>query len=128
VSQDLSLSSTATGALSFWLRVTSNEKSTSARDYLYVEVTDGTRTDTLAVFSNLDRIAPGSRPSPHPSWVGKLLTLRSGRPSSRPASRSTTCRCSSRKDDPSVPLPPGGRPQEAARPSSFALSSGYDEW
>jgi hypothetical protein len=56
--QTIAIPSTATGSLTFWLNVTSNESTTTAiRDRLFVEVrsTSGVLLSTLATFSNLHK-------------------------------------------------------------------------
>jgi subtilisin family serine protease len=60
--QTVTIPSTATGALTFWLNVTSSETTTSTvYDRLYVEVrsTGGSLLGTLATYSNLNKGAAG---------------------------------------------------------------------
>ncbi|RMG03771.1 MAG: serine protease, partial [Acidobacteria bacterium] len=62
VYQQVSIPSTASGTLSFWLNVTSQETTTTtAYDNLYVEVrnTAGNLLSTLATYSNLDKGTAG---------------------------------------------------------------------
>jgi thermolysin len=62
VYQQVTIPSSASGTLSFWLNVTSNETTTStAYDKLYVEIrnTSGTLLATLATYSNLDKGTAG---------------------------------------------------------------------
>jgi subtilisin family serine protease len=61
--QQVSIPSTATGTLTFWLNVTSNETTTTTQyDRLFVEVrnTSGTLLSTLATYSNLNKGTAGS--------------------------------------------------------------------
>ena len=61
--QQVAIPSTATGTLTFWLNVESQETTTTTKyDNLYVEVrnTAGTLLATLGQFSNLDKAAAGS--------------------------------------------------------------------
>ncbi|HEY0459387.1 MAG TPA: M4 family metallopeptidase [Pyrinomonadaceae bacterium] len=60
--QQVSIPSTATGTLSFWLNVTSSETTTTTQyDKLFVEVrnTSGTLLTTLATYSNLNKGTAG---------------------------------------------------------------------
>jgi len=60
--QQVSIPSTATGALTFWLNVTSNETTTTTQyDKLFVEVrnTSGSLLATLATYSNLSKGTAG---------------------------------------------------------------------
>ncbi len=59
--QQVSIPTTATGTLSFWLNVTSSETGTTAYDNLYVEVrnTAGTLLSTLATYSNVNKGTAG---------------------------------------------------------------------
>ena len=59
--QQVSIPTTATGTLSFWLNVTSSETGTTAYDNLYVEVrnTSGTLLSTLATYSNVNKGTAG---------------------------------------------------------------------
>jgi Zn-dependent metalloprotease len=60
--QTVSVPTTATGTLSFWLNVTSDETTTTTQyDKLFVEVrnTSGTLLATLATYSNLNKAAAG---------------------------------------------------------------------
>jgi subtilisin family serine protease len=80
VSQALDVPATAAGRLTFWVSVTSNEKSTSPKDVLYVEITDGTTTHGVATFSNLNRGPAGAYTQVtvtiDPTWLGARPTLR----------------------------------------------------
>ena len=61
--QTVSIPTTATGAMSFWLNVTSSETTTTTQyDKLFVEVrnTSGTLLATLATYSNLNKVASAS--------------------------------------------------------------------
>ncbi len=60
--QQVSIPSTATGTLTFWLNVTSSETGTAAYDNLYVEVrnTSGTLLTTLATYSNANKGTAGT--------------------------------------------------------------------
>jgi fibronectin type 3 domain-containing protein len=61
--QQISIPTTATGTLTFWLNVTSSETTTTTKyDNLYVEVrnTAGTLLATLGSYSNLDKVAAGT--------------------------------------------------------------------
>lgn len=61
--QTVSIPTTATGNLNFWLNVSSSETTTTTQyDRLFVEVRDsaGTLLATLGTFSNLNRTTPGS--------------------------------------------------------------------
>ncbi len=60
--QQVTIPSTATGTLTFWLNVTSSESGTTAYDKLYVEVrnTSGTLLTTLATYSNADKGTAGA--------------------------------------------------------------------
>ena len=60
--QQVSIPTTATGTLSFWLNVTSSETGTTAYDNLYVEVrnTSGTLLSTLATYSNANKGTAGA--------------------------------------------------------------------
>jgi fibronectin type 3 domain-containing protein len=69
--QQLTIPTSATGTLTFWLNTVSNETSTTTKyDYLYVEVrnTSGTLLATLATYSNLDKTTAGN-------YVQKSLSL-----------------------------------------------------
>ncbi|HSK72317.1 MAG TPA: M4 family metallopeptidase, partial [Pyrinomonadaceae bacterium] len=60
--QQVTIPSTATGSLTFWLNVTSSETTTTTQyDRLFVEVrnTSGTLLTTLATYSNLDKGTAG---------------------------------------------------------------------
>jgi Zn-dependent metalloprotease len=59
--QQVTIPSTATGTLTFWLNVTSSETGTTAYDNLYVEVrnTAGTLLSTLATYSNANKGTAG---------------------------------------------------------------------
>ena len=59
----MTIPSTATGTLNFWLNVTSSETTTSTQyDKLFVEVrnTSGTLLTTLATYSNLNKGTAGA--------------------------------------------------------------------
>ncbi len=61
--QSVSIPSTATGTMTFWLNVTSSETTTTTQyDKLFVEVrnTSGTLLSTLATYSNLNKTTQGS--------------------------------------------------------------------
>lgn len=61
--QQVAIPSTATGTLTFWLNVTSDETTTTTQyDKLFVEVrnTSGTLLTTLATYSNLNKATAGS--------------------------------------------------------------------
>lgn len=61
--QTVSIPTSATGTLNFWLNVTSSETTTTtAYDKLFVEVrnTSGTLLATLATYSNLSKTTPGN--------------------------------------------------------------------
>jgi hypothetical protein len=61
--QQVTIPSTATGTLTFWLNVTSSETTTTTQyDRLFVEVrnTSGTLLTTLATYSNLNKGTAGS--------------------------------------------------------------------
>jgi len=59
--QQVTIPSTATGTLTFWLNVTSSETGTTAYDKLFVEVrnTSGTLLTTLATYSNANQGTAG---------------------------------------------------------------------
>src|SRR5262249_28510205 len=59
--QTVAIPSTATGSLTFWFYCSSSEGTTTAYDFLYVEVrnTSGTLLQTLATYSNKDKTTPG---------------------------------------------------------------------
>jgi hypothetical protein len=79
VSQSGTISATATGSLTFWLSVTSNDSSVSATDIFYVEVVEGSSTSLLGTFSNLNKGAAGVYSMKSFSvalWRGKTVTLR----------------------------------------------------
>jgi thermolysin len=61
--QQVTIPSTATGTLTFWLNVTSSETTTTTQyDKMFVEVrnTSGTLLSTLATYSNLNKTSAGS--------------------------------------------------------------------
>ena len=60
--QQVSIPSTATGTLTFWLNITSSETGTTAYDNLFVEVrnTSGTLLTTLATYSNVNKGTAGA--------------------------------------------------------------------
>ncbi|MEJ7698697.1 MAG: M4 family metallopeptidase [Pyrinomonadaceae bacterium] len=60
--QQVSIPSTATGTLTFWLNVTSSETGTTAYDNLFVEVrnTSGALLATLATYSNVNKGTAGA--------------------------------------------------------------------
>ena len=79
VSQSGTISATATGSLTFWLSVTSNDSSSSATDIFYVEVVEGSSTSLLGTFSNVNKGAAGVYSMKSFSvalWRGKTVTLR----------------------------------------------------
>jgi hypothetical protein len=57
--QTVSIPSTASGSLSFWLNITSEEGTAVAYDFLYVEVrnTSGTLLRTVATYTNQNKVA-----------------------------------------------------------------------
>lgn len=57
--QTVSIPANATGNLTFWLNITSSEGTTTAYDFLYVEVrnTAGSLLQTVATYSNRDKVA-----------------------------------------------------------------------
>lgn len=59
--QQVTIPSTATGTLTFWLNVTSSETGTTVYDRLFVEVrnTSGTLLSTLATYSNVNKGTAG---------------------------------------------------------------------
>jgi hypothetical protein len=59
--QTVTIPSTASGALTFWFNCNSSEGSTTAYDFLYVEVrnTSGTLLQTLATYSNKNKGTAG---------------------------------------------------------------------
>lgn len=69
--QQVTIPSSATGTLTFWLNVTSSETGTTAYDKLFVEVrnTSGTLLSTLATYSNVDKVATAG------SYTQKSLSL-----------------------------------------------------
>jgi hypothetical protein len=82
VSQVLTIPASGPAELSFWLSITSNEKSTTAVDFLYVEVLDLAGTNllgTVGTYSNLDRVPAGWTFRAGYSlaeWAGRSVTLR----------------------------------------------------
>ena len=60
--QTVTIPTTATGNLTFWLNITSSETGTTAYDNLYVEVrnTSGTLLTTLATYSNANKTTAGT--------------------------------------------------------------------
>ena len=62
VYQTVTIPSTATGTLNFWFNCSSSEGTTTAYDFLYVEVrsTTGTLLSTVATYSNKDKTTAGS--------------------------------------------------------------------
>jgi hypothetical protein len=62
VYQTVAIPTTATGNLIFWFNCSSQEGTTTAYDFLYVEVrnTSGTLLQTLANYSNRDKTTPGN--------------------------------------------------------------------
>jgi hypothetical protein len=61
VYQTVTIPSTATGTLTFWFNCNSSEGSTTAYDFLYVEVrsTTGTLLQTIATYSNKNKGTAG---------------------------------------------------------------------
>ena len=56
LSQSVAIPAATTASLSFWLKITSSETSTTtAYDTLKVQVTSGATTTTLATYSNLNK-------------------------------------------------------------------------
>jgi subtilisin family serine protease len=79
VSQSFTIPTTATGALTLYLSVTSNEKATTPVDVLTIELTSAAGTTTLGTFSNTDKTAAGvySLKSYNlAAWKGQQVTLR----------------------------------------------------
>jgi subtilisin family serine protease len=79
VSQTFTIPSTATGSLTFYLSVASNDLATTAKDMLYVEVTSAAGTAVVGSFSNLNRGTAGVyslRTYSLASWRGQQVTLR----------------------------------------------------
>jgi hypothetical protein len=62
VYQTVTIPTTATGNLTFWFNCNSSEGTTTAYDFLYVEVrnTSGTLLQTLATYSNRNKTTPGN--------------------------------------------------------------------
>ncbi|PYK52883.1 MAG: hypothetical protein DME48_13770 [Verrucomicrobia bacterium] len=62
VYQTVTIPTTATANLTFWFNCSSQEGTTTAYDFLYVEVrnTSGTLLQTLATYSNRDKTTPGN--------------------------------------------------------------------
>jgi hypothetical protein len=60
--QTVTIPSTATGNLTFWFNCSSNEGTTTAYDFMYVEVrsTTGVLLQTVATYSNRDKTTPGN--------------------------------------------------------------------
>ena len=79
--QTVSIPSSATASLTFWLNVTSSETTTSTvYDRLFVEVrsTSGALLGTLGTFSNLNKAAPGAytqRSFSLASWRGQTVRV-----------------------------------------------------
>ncbi|HWG55116.1 MAG TPA: S8 family serine peptidase [Gaiellaceae bacterium] len=78
--QSVSIPSSATGSLTFWLNVTSEEGTTTAYDHLYVEVrtTGGSLLATLGRFSNRDKTTAGSYSQKSfsvASWRGQTVRI-----------------------------------------------------
>ena len=79
--QQVTIPSTATAALTFWLNVTSSETTTTTQyDRLFIEVrsTGGTLLGTLGTFSNLNRGTAGvytQRSFSMASWRGQTVRL-----------------------------------------------------
>ncbi|MEZ5307901.1 MAG: M4 family metallopeptidase [Pyrinomonadaceae bacterium] len=80
--QQVSIPSTATGTLTFWLNVTSAETTTTTQyDLLWVEVrsTGGTLLGTLATYSNLDKTSSASTYSQKSlnmaAWKGQTVRV-----------------------------------------------------
>jgi len=69
----------APAALTFWLSVSSNDRTGTANDLLYVEVVSSTGTTTLGTFSNLNRGTAGVyalKTHELTAWRGQMVTLR----------------------------------------------------
>jgi len=78
--QTVTIPSSATGALTFWLNVTSDEGTTTAYDYLRVEVrsTGGTLLGTVATYSNRDKTTLGNYSQKSvslASWRGQTVRV-----------------------------------------------------
>jgi Zn-dependent metalloprotease len=78
LSQSVAIPAATSGSMSFWLKVTSSETTTtSAFDTLKVQVVSGTTTTTLATYSNLNKgsvyVAKTFNMTP---YAGKTVTLK----------------------------------------------------
>ncbi|MCA1638659.1 MAG: immune inhibitor A [Acidobacteria bacterium] len=60
--QQVTIPSTATGTLTFWLNISSSESTSTPYDYLYVEVrnSSGALLSTLATYTNQNKTTAGS--------------------------------------------------------------------
>ncbi len=79
VSQTVTIPAMATANLTYWIKVASNDKATSATDILYVEVIDGATTSVMATYSNLNQGTAGAyslQSLSLASWRGKAVSLR----------------------------------------------------
>jgi Zn-dependent metalloprotease len=78
LSQTITIPAATSATLSFWLKVTSSETTTtSAFDTLRVQVVSGTTTTTLGTFSNLNKSATYAQKSfSLAAFTGRTVTLR----------------------------------------------------
>jgi subtilisin family serine protease len=76
LSQTVTIPTTATGDLTFWLAVSSNEKASTPADLLYVEVMDGASTSLLSTYSNVNKGAYSQKSLSVAAWRGRTVTLR----------------------------------------------------
>jgi subtilisin family serine protease len=76
VSQSVTIPTTATGNLTFWLAISSNEKSSSPTDFLYVEVIDGASPSLLGTYSNANKGPYAQKSFSVAAWRGRTVTLR----------------------------------------------------
>jgi hypothetical protein len=78
LSQSITIPAGTSATLSFWLKVTSSETSTtSAFDTLKVQVVSGTTTTTLATYSNLNKSAAFAQKTLSMTpYLGKTVTLK----------------------------------------------------
>jgi Zn-dependent metalloprotease len=77
LSQSVTIPSATSATLSFWLRVTTSETTTtSSYDTLKVQVISGTTTTTLATYSNLSAKTYTQRSVNLSSYVGKTVTIK----------------------------------------------------
>lgn len=78
LAQAVTIPSASSASLTFWLKVTTNETTTStAYDTLKVQVTSGSTTTTLATYSNLDKgTAYVQRSVNLSAYLGKTVTVK----------------------------------------------------